>query len=183
MQDFVADPALDPVAQARAFRDWEIGLVGDRDPAEVQAELPARAQELLTLAGSDAVTRPSDQQWSVLELLAHLADTEIICAARYRYTIAHDRPALVGFDPELLMDRLHPSVGEEEPSHLVELLQVLRRANLELWRRTSGEDRARVAIHPERGPEDLETMFRQMAGHGILHLDQMRRAIEEIRSS
>jgi DinB superfamily len=178
MQPFVDDPSWDPVTRARAFQQWEISLIGDRKPAEVQEELPARLSKLMEQAGPDAVMRPEPDGWSPLEVLAHLVDTEIPYAARYRYILAHDDPPLVGFDPDLVMARLHPRIEDEDPAALLELLATLRRANVALWRGTGEDDRARVAIHPERGPESLDTEFRQIAGHGVLHLDQIARALE-----
>jgi len=50
---------------AQAARDYiamEVGLVGDRDPAEVQAELPGRIEEILSEAGPDARVRPGPER-------------------------------------------------------------------------------------------------------------------------
>src|SRR5437868_5305185 len=99
----------DPVA----YREWEISLIGEGDPAEVQAELPAQLRELLATGGDAATRRPAADAWSPLEVAAHLVDTEIIYSARYRYIVAHDQPPLVGYDPELLMARLHPHIDAE----------------------------------------------------------------------
>src|SRR6266851_2604521 len=57
---------------------------------------------------------------------------------------------------------------------LLAVFAALRAANLRLWRRSSADDRQRVAMHAERGPESYELMFRMLAGHDRFHLNQMR---------
>jgi hypothetical protein len=47
--------------------------------------------------------------------------------------------------------------------------------------RRSAEDRARVGIHTERGPESYELTFRLVAGHDRVHLGQARRALDQVR--
>jgi hypothetical protein len=56
--------------------------------------------------------------------------------------------------------------------------EVLRAGNIALWRGSSEADRARVAVHRERGPESFDMMFRMLAGHDRVHLAQAYRAIE-----
>ena len=62
-------------------------------------------------------------------------------------------------------------------------LEAMRRANLALWARTTVEQRDRVGIHRERGPESYGLTFTLAAGHDRFHLDQARRALEQIRSA
>ena len=63
------------------------------------------------------------------------------------------------------------------------LFDALRRANLELWRRTPVEDRARFGVHDERGPESYELTFRLAAGHDRFHLAQARRTLAEVKAA
>ena len=48
----------DPIREPKAYQDYLIGLVGDDDPAEVQAATPARIRALLAEAGDDAAHAP-----------------------------------------------------------------------------------------------------------------------------
>ncbi|HEY8179110.1 MAG TPA: hypothetical protein VIH33_01800, partial [Candidatus Limnocylindria bacterium] len=68
----------DPVSDPKAYQDLLVGLVGDDDPAEVQAETPALIRELLADAGADAGRRPEAGEWSVSECLAHMLDAELV---------------------------------------------------------------------------------------------------------
>jgi hypothetical protein len=60
---------------------------------------------------------------------------------------------------------------------LLRLFTSLRTANVELWRRSTDDDRARIGIHAERGPESYDLTFRMLAGHDRFHLTQAREAL------
>jgi hypothetical protein len=171
--DAVASP------EALAYQRLLLDALGDDDPAEVQAVGPANARALVEEAGSDLRTRPEPREWSALLCIAHLADAELVMAGRYRWVLAHDRPELIGYDQDLWVDRLHGV--DDDPEDLLAQYEALRVGNVALWRRASDTDRARLAIHRERGPESFDLMFRMLAGHDRVHLAQARRALEAAR--
>lgn len=168
----------DPVAQAAAYQRMLLDALGADDPAEVQSHGPADARALVADAGADLRTRPAPREWSVLLCLAHLADAELVMAGRYRWVLAHDRPELIGYDQDLWVDNLH---GDDDPEDLLAQYAFLRAANVTLWRGSSEAQRARVGVHRERGPESFDLMFRMLAGHDRVHLDQARRALAAVR--
>ena len=96
-------------------------------------------------------------------------------SGRYRWIVAHDEPPLIGYDQDLWVDRLHH--GQDDPEALLETWEALRSANLALWARSTEQERARVGLHAERGPESYDLTVRLMAGHDRFHLDQARRAL------
>ena len=171
----------DPISEPKAYQDYLIGLVGDDDPAAVQAATPQRVRLLLADAGDDARTRPMAREWCVLECLAHIVDAEIVAAARYRWVLAHDEPELIGYDQDRWVDRLHQPV--EDGATLLGLFEPLRAADLALWERTPAEQRDRVGIHRERGPESLGLLFTMIAGHDRFHLAQAERALALVRGA
>jgi GNAT superfamily N-acetyltransferase len=168
-------PTPDPVSQSAEYQDYLVGLIGEQDPADVQAAGPDAWRELLLEAGARVAERPEPDEWSVLECLGHATDAELVASARYRWILAHDEPPLIGYDQDLWVDRLHH--GQDDPEALLETFEALRRANLALWARSSDADKARVGIHSERGPESYDLTFRMLAGHDRFHLDQARRAL------
>jgi hypothetical protein len=62
----------------------------------------------------------------------------------------------------------------------VRALTALRPWNLTLYRALSPADLARVAMHPERGEETVETMIRMQAGHDRNHLAQLEQILAQI---
>jgi hypothetical protein len=99
-----------------------------------------------------------------------------VSSARYRWILSHDEPPLPGYDQDLWVDALHAG-RNDDPGELLALFEPLRRANVALWARSSEEDRARVGIHAERGPESYDLVFRLVAGHDRFHLTQARRSL------
>jgi hypothetical protein len=175
----VATTSPDPVTQGRAYQRLLLSLLGDDDPAEVQEATPAKLRSLLADAGANLRQRPSPAEWSVLELLGHLVDAEIVMSARFRWTISEDQPALLGYDQDRWVSGLHHN--DDQPDPLLASFSAFRAANLGVWRRSSAYERARTAMHAERGPESYELMFRMLAGHDRFHLDQMRKTLQQLR--
>jgi DinB superfamily len=177
MTDMQTPP--DPIAQAKAYQASLLAALGDDDPAEVQSVGPVHARALVAEAGLDLRTRPEPREWSVLLCLAHIADAELVMAGRYRWVLAHDRPELIGYDQDLWVDNLH--TDDDDPDALLAQYALLRAGNVALWRGSSALDRARVAVHRERGEESYDLMFRMLAGHDRIHLAQARRALAAVR--
>ena len=170
----------DPVREAKAYQEMLVGLVGDEDPATVQARTAERLRAMLVPAGPDAGRRPADGEWSVLECVAHIVDAEVVAAARYRWILAHDAPELIGYDQDRWVDRLHAPI--EDAGELLALFEPLRAANLALWKRSSPDDRRRVGRHRERGEESYALLFTMIAGHDLFHVAQAERAIATVRA-
>ena len=170
----------DPVREAKAYQDSLLAALGDDDPAEAQATTPGRIQRLIAAAGDDLRTKPEPREWSVLECIGHVTDAETVMSARYRWVLAHDEPELIGYDQDLWVDGLHHNA--DDPADLLAVFAANRAANIGLWRRSSPAERARVGIHRERGRESFDLMFRLLAGHDRVHLDQADRALAAVRS-
>ena len=174
-------PSPDPVTEAAAYQRHLVGLVGDDDPADVQATAADAWRALIREAGARIAERPEPDEWSVLECLGHATDAELVAGNRYRWIVAHDEPALIGYDQDLWVDRLRH--GQDDPEELLATFEALRRANLTLWARSTEDERARFGVHTERGPESYDLTFTMIAGHDRFHLDQARRALAAVRGA
>ena len=174
------EPVPDPVAEGKAYQRHLLSLLGDDDPVEVQRATPGAYADLVARAGADLWTRPEPAEWSVLECLAHTTQAEVVYSARYRWIVAHEEPPLIGYDQDLWVDRL--AANEEDPERLLEVLAVLRRWNLAMWERSTPEQRAKVGMHAERGPESYDVSFRLIAGHDRFHLAQAEKALRLVRA-
>jgi hypothetical protein len=156
--------------------EYELGFLGDDDPAEVMAATPQKLRELISGVDDESLRRrPAADSWSALELLGHFADIELIHGERFRRILAEDRPRLVPFDP----DGWNASLGNvhRSPAEHLGLFEAIRRSNLDLWRRASPEDRAREYVHAERGTESYELLFKMCAGHDRLHMAQIQEVL------
>jgi hypothetical protein len=172
---------IDPIATPSAYQSMLLALLGGDDPAEAQAETPPRLRSLLADAGSDLRQRPEPAEWSVLELIGHVMDAEVVSTGRYRWILVHDDADIVPYDQDLWADRLRHNEGD--PAEMLELFDALRVANLKLWARTPAAGRARIGLHRERGPESYDLTFRMIAGHDRFHLNQARTTLASIRAA
>jgi hypothetical protein len=172
-------PSPDPVTQAAEYQQHLLGLLGDDDPAEVQAATPAALEGALAEAGDRLRERPEPEEWSVLECAGHIADAELVVSGRLRWIIAHDEPPLIGYDQDLWVERLRHN--EDDPEQLLRTFEAVRAANLAIWARSTEGERARVGHHAERGPESFDLTFRLLAGHDRFHLGQIRRALDALQ--
>lgn len=177
----IETPSPDPVAEPNAYQAMLLGILGDDDPAVVQSGTPAELRALVADAGPDLRTPPAPGEWSLIELIGHITDAEIVASGRSRWILAHDKPPIPGYDQDLWASRLRHR--DADPEELLALFEALRTANLALWRRTPVEDRSRIGIHAERGPESYELTFRLLAGHDRFHVDQARRTLEQVRGA
>jgi hypothetical protein len=170
----------DALAAGRAYQRQLLALLGEDDPAMVLEQTEPLVRSVLSDAGSDLRARPAPNEWSVVELLGHLVDAETVMSGRFRWTVSQDEPPLLGYDQDLWVARLRHN--DDRPDDLLAVFSTLRAANLRLWRRSSTDDRRRVAMHAERGAESYDLMFRMLAGHDRFHLNQMRATLRQVRA-
>jgi hypothetical protein len=168
-------------AEAETYRRPVLDFLGTDDALEVQAAEVASWRELIDRADGDLHTRPAPGEWSVLECLGHMADSELVTSARYRWILAEAEPPLQSWDQEAWAARFDHR--GDDVATLLDLFAALRHANVALWQRTPAADGARFGMHAERGPESFELLFRMQAGHGRLHRAQAERALAEVRRS
>ena len=168
------NPASRSAEQAAVYTAAVLELLGARNPIEVLQNTASALEQVRHGLSAEQITQPeSPGKWSVRHVLQHLADSELVWGYRLRMVLAHDRPQLTGYDQDLWTERL--GYDEANADQAVQDFGVLRRTNLRLLARASGEDLKRVGVHAERGEESVEHMIRLYAGHDLLHLEQLAR--------
>jgi uncharacterized damage-inducible protein DinB len=173
------NPADGAREAAAAYIDATLGLLGDRDPMEILRGTSAWLQEVVE-SHEDAVLRRPEApgKWSVIGVVCHLADAELVWAYRIRMVLAHDRVRLTGFD----QDAFAASFGYEEADvrHALRVFDVVRQANLRVLENASPADLAHAGVHEERGEEPLPHMLRLEAGHDLVHRRQIERILATV---
>ena len=101
----MSQPA-DPISSPEAYRASLLAALGDDDPAIAQAETPAAIRALILGAGERVRSRPAPDEWSALECIGHIFDSELIVSARARWILAEDEPDIVGYDQALWVAEL-----------------------------------------------------------------------------
>jgi uncharacterized damage-inducible protein DinB len=119
--------------------------------------------------------RPETAVWAPVEVLAHLADFELIYAARLRAMLTMERPQLQAIDPAAL-SRVAGYI--DWPVALaLERFRTRRRDTLDLLRRCSAAGLERTGIHPRRGSIDVADLVAGMLAHDTSHVGQIRQRL------
>jgi uncharacterized damage-inducible protein DinB len=169
-----SNPASRSLAEASAYTEAILGLLGSRDPMEVLRETPpALRRGIAGLSAAQLGQPEAPGKWSIQQMLQHLADAELVWGYRLRMVLAQDRPPLTGYDQDRWAERFHYDQADVESA--LEMTTVLRRAHLRLLEGATAEDLARIGVHAERGEESIAHMVRMFAGHDLMHLAQLER--------
>lgn len=122
--------------------------------------------------------KPAPNKWCILEILAHLADIEILYAYRMRQMLADRNPVIAPIDQDAWAKNL--GYMESSPPELVALYGLNRHANLRLLRRLKVDDLQKSARHPELDrPVTVADYVQMMSKHGPNHLEQIERLKKE----
>jgi uncharacterized damage-inducible protein DinB len=122
--------------------------------------------------------KPTPDKWSILEILGHLADIEIVYGYRLRQMLADKKPVIAPMDQNAWARNL--GYSEAAPAELIALYGLNRHHNLRLLRRLKPGDLAKAAFHPEHKRDVMVAeLVQMMSGHGTNHLEQIERLKKE----
>ncbi len=139
----------------------------EKDPKRIAAAISGLPDSTLRF-------KPAAGKWSILEMLAHLGDMEILYAYRMRQIIADTNPTIAPIDQDAWAKNL--GYMEEKAPELIAQFGLLRHHNLNLLRRVKPEDLEKGAFHPELNRQvTLGEMVDMLARHGPNHLEQIER--------
>jgi hypothetical protein len=119
--------------------------------------------------------RPAPDKWSVSEIVAHLADAEIVGGFRMRLILGAPGTPIAAFDQDSWVTSGH--YEKRDPRKSVAQFRVVREANLALLKSLTPAQWKHYGMHSERGQETIEQIVRMFAGHDINHLRQIERIL------
>ncbi|MDQ2675017.1 MAG: DinB family protein [Chloroflexota bacterium] len=119
--------------------------------------------------------RPAQGEWAIVEVVAHLADTDERSLARTRMMLADDAPTLEPYDPHALSierEYIGMTIGDE-----LDRFEALRRQQVELLEGLTDDQWRRVGDHGEHGRITVQQLAAHTAGEDADHLAQIARLI------
>ncbi len=153
------------------------GYVEGKQPLAVQAATPKKIERLIKNVPTARLRkRPAADKWSVCEILAHLADAEIVGGFRMRLILGAPGTPVAAFDQDSWVSSGH--YNKRDPRKSVEQFRVVREANLALLKSLTPEQWKHYGMHAERGQETIEHIVRMFAGHDLNHLRQIEEILE-----
>jgi hypothetical protein len=153
-----------------------LGHIDGQDPMRVQKETPKKLAKLIkTLNKKQLATRPEPGKWSIAEILAHLADAELVGGWRMRLILGSNGVSIQPFDQDVWAETL--GYAKRDPRVSLETFRALREANLSMLKSLPKNLWENHGMHQERGKETITHIVRMFAGHDLNHVAQ----IEQIK--
>jgi uncharacterized damage-inducible protein DinB len=134
---------------------------------------PARWKALCETLPADMLDRaPADGEWSALDCLNHIFDTEKnIFPVRVRAFLAG-----VNF-PAFNPDEEGAATVSPTPAALAAEFAALRAGSIALLKSLKVDDLPRTALHPELGQVTLEQLLQEWAAHDLNHTIQAEQSL------
>jgi hypothetical protein len=150
-----------------------LGYLEGRKAMNVLAATPRQIARLVRGATPKRLSwRPAAGKWSVAEILAHLADAELVYGYRIRLILAANGAPMQATD----QDQWAGSLGyaTQDPALSLQSLRVNRERLVRLLRGLSRGSWASYGLHSERGRETVTRVVEMLASHDLNHLMQIR---------
>lgn len=143
-----------------------------KDPLKIQAATPAKLKKILKgVPGKRLKLRPAPGKWSIAEIVAHLADCELVGGYRIRRILESPGTGIEAFDQDKWASA--GKYARRDARESLEMFSVLRKANLALLKSLDTTQWGLTGMHAERGAESIERYTQMYAGHDINHLQQI----------
>jgi hypothetical protein len=148
------------------------GFLDGRALDTILAATPSEIGKLLLSIGPEHENMPpAAGKWSAAEIVAHLADCDLVFGFRLRQTLAEDSPVIQPFD----QDKWARTYAGVSAKQALEVFTALRGWNLRLIRLALAGSGDRPTTHPERGTMTFQTIVETIAGHDLNHLEQLKK--------
>jgi hypothetical protein len=120
------------------------------------------------LALEDMLAYPVPGTWSILEIVIHLMDSDLVGTERMKRIIAMDEPQMLGYDETAFIQKLFPA--EQSPEDAVTIFDLNRRMFTKVLRKLPPEAFDRKGHHNERGVVTLGGQLQTYVKHLDHHL-------------
>ena len=131
-------------------------------------------------AGSELDFSPEPDKWSIRQIVAHLADAEIVASMRLRQILAEEDPKMQAWDQQAWAKNL--DYARRKPSQSLETFRRIRGENYELIKDLTGTSFERAGIHSDRGRMSLRQLVELIAEHAENHATQLRARRAEFKT-
>ena len=136
-----------------------------------------RGPELLAVVltgvfGEEEDFVPAPGKWSARQIVAHVADGELVGAHRLRQMLAEDNPTLIAYNLDLWATNL--DYAKRKPKQSLDTFRRVRAENYELLKDLPHTAFERTGTHTERGLITVQVLLADMAQHAESHARQLQ---------
>lgn len=115
--------------------------------------------------------------WTVLEVLCHLRDFEVVFMGRIQAMLTEDNPALAFPNPDTLA--AEENYMDNTVVDIMQSWQTHRQAHLDLMQTIAEAQWERTGVHPTRGAFTPHDQLFLTALHDTIHMEQITRILNE----
>ena len=123
--------------------------------------------------------RPAEDQWSIIEVLAHLVDVDYHWLQQALAIRDNPGHAFIHFD-DARWKLEHPQVRDVPLSQVMEALQESHRAVVQTLAELRSEDLERVGKHPRGTRYSVGDVFNRYLHHDQCHTEQIASIREQV---
>jgi len=154
-----------------------LGHSRGKDPLRLQQAAPKKFAALIKgLSKKQLTRRPEPGKWSIAEILAHMADAELVTGYRLRLILGSNGTPIQAFDQDAWAETFNYGTSDSKAS--LETFRTLRESNLRLLNSVSSRLWKNYGEHQERGRESVEHIVRLIAGHDLNHIQQVEKIVK-----
>lgn len=151
-----------------------------KNPAQVHRATPDRVSRLVKgLSKAQLMKRPGPGKWSLAEVLAHLAEGEMVVGYRMRTIVNANGTKIQAYDQDSWVK--NSFFLKRHPEEALNLFKVLRKNNVAFAQSIPKKMRSYYGIHAERGKETVDRLLELAAGHDLNHLRTIEEAVKKIK--
>jgi DinB superfamily len=159
---------------AQQYTKRILSHIDGKDPLKVQKSTAKKLDKLTRrLSKKEIRRRPAPGKWSIAEILAHLADAEVVGSWRIRQILGADGTPIQAYDQNVWAETFR--YKDRDPKESLRLFRVLRENNLLLLKSVPRKLWKNHGMHAERGKETIAQIVRMFAGHDLNHLQQIEK--------
>ena len=150
--------------------------VEGKDPAKVLKTTPKKIKQLIKGVKKKALyKKPAPGKWSVAEIIAHLAESELVLGWRYRSIAEKNGVAIEPFDQDDWA--VNSRYEKSDVKEMLEMFTVLRAATVRFLSGLPAEKWEQYGMHQERGKETIMHIRNMEAGHDLNHYKQIEKIL------
>ena len=159
------------------------GYVGSKDPVQSMQQAAAELAGLVQNVPEGVAKRsPEPGKWSIAEIVAHLADTELVSGYRFRAIAGgEDGVTIVGYDQDRWAAAGNYRAAKIEDS--LKTFLAIREANLRYLKGLPESSWNKFGVHSERGRESLRDLVQLTAGHDLNHIGQIKKILSSAQEA
>ena len=160
------EEALASLSLAQNIAAWpellqELIAKYDQGPLELSNAVSAFSSIQLRIPASPGA-------WSVLQIVSHIADFELVYADRMKRVVAEEEPTLFGGDPDVFAAKL--AYAQRDLREELDVICSVRRQVSRFLKTLQASDFERTGRHTSDGPLSLMVLLQRISGHIPHHL-------------